>query len=660
MRKLAALLLLLCAPVLADTREGDGRFGGEGPRWAPTSGYDLKHVALAVVLDVPGRKLTGEARLTLAALTDGLAEIPLHARDLHIRAVADARGAKLGWGPTPEGLAVRPAKPLKAAEEITLVITYDAAPQTGLYFRGPDKQNPNRPLQAWTQGEDRDNSGWAPLWDYPNDRATSELTITAPAALTVVSNGKLLGVTDDKTRGTKTWRWKESVPHVTYLISFVAAPLEKREARFGEIPVEYYVAPGDVAHVERTFGRTPAMLELFSRLTGVRYPYEKYAQVVVDGFMWGGMENISATTMFADIIMDEPNAAIDDMDELVAHELAHQWFGDLVTTRDWTHLWLNEGFAMFMELVWTESRSEVEADRWRHDTLEGYLKEDGSLYRRPIVTSTYPNTLMLFDSHTYNKGGLVLHMLRRTVGDTRFWAGVREYLARHQGQVVDTHDFAAAMRRATGDPLDWFFDQWLFRAGFPALEVGWSWDATARQVTIDVSQTQAEAPFRLPVTVEVWSAAPPSGKRERRTLLIDERKKTLTLPAATRPVLVLVDPDREIVGELTYTRPVSEAVLHLAHPRAAARLHAADLLADQATHHQAAAALARCAASDTLWRTRQVCAKSLAGGRAPGTADKLAPSLIDPDARVRLGAAQALGRSPPPPIRAPPSSSSRP
>jgi aminopeptidase N len=655
-----AILLCAAAAARADSpAPGDGRFGGDPdrPRYAPSKPYDLTHVHITLDVDVKKQRIKGKVEHTVTVTAPTTTELPLMSRGLTITGATLDGGGKLSWGTTDSGIALTLPRAYKRGESLTVAVSYEGSPQLGLYFRHPDDAYPNRPWQAWTQGESDDNCGWVPIWDYPNDRATSELTLTLPADLTVIANGKLLDTREDKAAKTKTWHWKESVPHVTYLISFIAGDFAKIEETAkgagpnkGDVPVEHYVPRGLEAVAKKNFANTTRILQTYAEVLATPYPYEKFAQTVIDGFMWGGMENVSAVTLDDRALAEGYEESTYSPESLIAHEAAHQWFGDLVTCEHWGEAWLNEGFATFMEGIWHErAHGEGVADAWRIQAMDGYAGEVAADYARPMVTNIYTEPSAMFDSHTYSHGALVLHMLRRMLGDDVFWQGMHEYLDRHARDLVDTADFADAMSDAAGQPLDWFFEQWAYRSGYPKLEASWSWDAKAKLVRIDVKQAQErdgnDTPiYRLPTVVEVWTAAPPSGKRERHEVTLSRAEEAIYVPSSSRPKLVLLDPEHDLIRSLRWNRSIAEAILAMSHPRAAARIEAAALLGQVSESSDAVEALVKCANQDKVLWARTACLQALGTSQGPGAVVALTKVLAgDKSPEARLAAAQALG-----------------
>src|SRR5438128_1301700 len=377
----------------------------------------------------------------------------------------------------------------------------------GLTFITPQGRE-HRPQQIWSQGEDHDNHLWFPTYDFPNDKMSWELAATVPAEYSVVSNGRL--VTDRKNPGgTHTVTWRQDRPSATYLVSLVVAPLVKFADAWRGVPVDYFVYRADSARARRLFGVTPDMIDVYSRLTGLKYPWDKYAQTTVADF-FGGMENVSATTL-VDWLPDD-RAYLDRpwyQWILIPHELAHQWFGDYTTTENWANMWLNEGFAEFMPgQYWGAKLGRHAEDDYYLDEYRQYRQIDARR-RMPLAA--------LGSNNIYPKGALVLRMLQRYLGPERFWVAINVYLRRHAFDNATTDDLRQAVLAATGENLDWFWDEWMYQAGHPQFTVTAAYDTATRKLTLTVKQTQVDtatadstglkfttpAVFRMPVTIRV-------------------------------------------------------------------------------------------------------------------------------------------------------------
>ena len=392
------------------------------------------------------------------------------------------------------------------------------------------------------------------------------MIITAEKPLFVLSNGTL-AETKDNTDNTTTYHWKMNVPHVSYLMSLAASDFAIYHDRAGDLPVDYYVAKHiDEATARRFMGKTPQMIQFYGEKLGQPYPYAKYAQVCVPDFVAGGMENITATTMTDSALHDEIAALEHDEGGLVSHELAHQWFGDLLTCKDWSHIWLNEGFASYFGPLFAEHDRGDDVFRLEmKGSLDAYVASDQG-YRRPIVESQYENSDDMFDSVTYSKGACVLHALRGLLGEAVWWQGIRSYVAAHKFQVVESDDFRKAMEKASGKDLKWFFDQWVFKAGHPELKVRWHYENADKTVRVRVQQTQtvdAQTPlFRLPTTLEISDDA---GKPQFVPIMIDGASHEFVIPVATRPKMVQIDPQGWLIKELDFERGDDENLFQLEH-----------------------------------------------------------------------------------------------
>jgi aminopeptidase N len=447
---------------------------------------------------------------------------------------------------------------------------------------------------------------------------TTEMVASVPHGWYALSNGALVE-TKQPAAGAWTYHYKMDAPHASYLLSLVAgefASVDDAVTIDGRtIPLSFIVPRGREADVPRTFGRTAAMIRHFSAITGVAYPWNKYAQIVVADFIFGGMENTTATTMYEHILLDE-RAAIDiGSDDLVAHELAHQWFGDYVTCRAWYEGWLNEGFATFFEHIWREKH--LGSDEYAYGIkadLDAYVAEAHGRYRRPIVCQDYDAPLDLFDRHLYEKGALVLHALRVELGDSYFWQGVHQYLVQHALGLVETRDLQRAMESVSGRSLGRHFEQWLYKAGHPEIEIDVRWDKGVLSVAIkQVQSTTDGVPAVFDVTLDL-QIVDASGSAERRSLHVTDKQQSFALRAAVRPAFVVVDPAGRVVGELR---------LNVPNDMLRAQLRGADTA-----------------------RGRWVAAQGLARSDAPTTIEALARALTDDGEfwGVRAECAAALGK----------------
>ncbi|HUY29223.1 MAG TPA: M1 family aminopeptidase [Candidatus Binataceae bacterium] len=614
------------------------------PKWPRDRAAEIKHIKLEVALDFERKRISGTATHRVAAIADGLATLEFDAAELEIAAVR-AAGEPAAFESADHKLRVTLASPLAAGAEIELAIDYSATPRRGLYFVGPDDAYPDKPVQAWTQGEDEDSRYWFPCYDYPNNRTTSEVIATVPEAFTAVSNGAQISVEHNRAAHTRSFHFRHDVPHSAYLITLAAGEFTVLEDHAGATPVLYYVQPGREDDARRAFGNTPKMIEFFERKIGVPYPYAKYAQVAVSDFIFGGMENTSATTQTADT-MHDARAHLDfKSDPLVAHELAHQWWGDLLTCRDWSHAWLNEGFATYFEALWCEENLGADEFAWNlRQDRGGYFEEDGHHYRRPIVCNRYRAPIELFDRHLYEKGSLVLHMLRRETGDAMFFKALNLYCTRHRGRNVITQDLQHAFEDATGRNLDFFFDQWVYKEGHPELEVSSTFDDKRKLISVTVKQTHktsdATGLFRMTATIALMDAA---GAETRHRVEVREREHVFVFACDKAPKAVRFDPGHDLVKTLKHKRGREALELELKHaPEAIGRAAAAHDLGKEGSP-QAAAALRIAMLGDSFWGVQADAAAALGEIRTETALDALLEGVQLAHPKARRSVIRALG-----------------
>lgn len=610
--------------------------------FARSKDYDLQHSKIVLKFDLDQKKVIGDVTHSISILKEGTEKVWFDSVGLTIQSVTvNKSAAKFESKET--RLVVPLPSAAKAGQKFEIEIKYEGKPTKGLYFILPDKDYPDRPKQVWTQGESEDTRYYLPTYDYPNDRLTTETILTVPAAWVTVANGKLISVADAGS-GNKTWTWRENVPSSTYLITVVAGEFDEVKESWRGMPVTYYAPKGRGDRLKVNYSRTPQMLEFFSKRLGVDYPWEKYAQAMVDDFVAGGMENSSATTNTS-TSLTHPKLAPEyttGEDPLIAHELGHQWFGDLVTCKDWGNIWLNEGFATFMERIWVEQnfpKDQIEYELW-NDAREWF--ENPGLYQKPIVRHDFDDSSE-FDGNAYNKGGWVLIMLRHQLGDDAFYAGLKHYLEVNRGKNAVTADLTKAIEEATHVNVDPFFTQWIYGAGAPKFDLSYTYDDTKHEILLKVKQTQKiegkVGIFHVPVDVEIATS---SGAKTY-PITVEKAEETYSLPADSAPLMVVFDKGGHVLKSAEFHKDKKEWIYQAKNATEVAdRLDAVDALGKSKDDADAIAALGEALKNDKAWGVRATAADTLGATKNAAAAKYLLDALNstnEPWVRNRIVAA---------------------
>ncbi|MBI5463813.1 MAG: M1 family metallopeptidase [Ignavibacteriales bacterium] len=541
-------ILLLFVSTLFGQEIFSPRDAGE----TPNRTYDVLHYKIEATLFEQTKSVEGNATITLVPLMPALTTARFNAGEMTIKKVS-VGGTPAQFHATSSEVSVELGKKYSQRDTVLVSIAYSCTPRLGLTFNGPDSAYPSKRLQIWSQGEDTTNHFWFPCYDYPNDKATSEVIGTVNSKFVFLSNGKLVNVKEDKKKGTKTFHWKEEKPHSSYLIMIAAGEFAVLKDRVGKLPLEYYVYPNDTANARETFRHTPSMISFFNQTIGFDYPWEKYGQIILQDH-FGGMENSSATTLSDNWAVPEKRARLDvDPRSLIAHELAHQWWGDVVTCKDFRHVWLNESFASYYDPLYFEYVSgRDEFDLMMYQGQQAGIVVDTTKGRKPIVS------VESYGENVYPRGASVLHMLRFLLGDDLYHRAIKHYITKHQFQPVETNDLKVAIEEATGQNLQWFFDQWVYKAGHPNFELSYAWNETAKNLALRVKQVQRQDSltgiFRMPVEIEATTA---TGSETHRVGVVTA-DTTFTLPCSQKPMLVIFDKGNWLLKELKWEKPAEE------------------------------------------------------------------------------------------------------
>ena len=602
--------------------------------------YDLQHQVVRVRFDWTRRAVVGSTTLRVAALGEPLTAIPLDAVGMTIVRVSTPGGSRLRYDYDGRTLTVKLPGTLRAGSRTSFTVDYETVrPRKGAYFV-------DRRHVVWTQGETEDTRYWVPTWDYPNDKTTWEFIVRTAKNEKALSNGALRGGAPRVVGDSLDWHWSLEQPNSTYLMSVVTGDYVVLQDRWRNVPVGYWTYADSVQATWRGMGKTPRMMELFAARTGVPYPFAKYDQVNAPDYIFGGMENVTATTQLDDRILHpewaEPNA---NAEALVAHELGHQWYGDYLTARDWSHIWLNEGFATFMQQVWDEEgRGAEQGALARLAAHEGSIAADRA-GRRPLVYDRWvTDPLELFYSgHIYPKGASVLQMLRHQLGDSLFWRAINRYTTRHARGLVVSEDLRRALEETSGRDLKPFFTRWVYGAGVPAYQVSWGYDVAARAVTIEAREVQPRDSltgyFDPEVDVEILTDAGPV----RGVVQVRDGTGRGRFDVPAEPRSIRWDKGNWLLDVTDFPRSTAMLGHQLAHDDdVAGRVEAVTLLGERTDEVVALRVLAG-ASRDSSWRVRALAVTALARqGSAPVVIETVLQATRDRDPRVREAAAAAL------------------
>jgi aminopeptidase N len=616
------------------------------PHYAPPKEFRTLHRKIELSVDFQKKSVSGFCTLDIEPIRHDLREAHIDACELDITSCA-VDGEKVDYGYDNAVLTV----PLpERGVHHSIRVEYSASPKEGLYFTSPDTEHPEKEVQAWTHSEPESARFWYPCHDHPSDKSSSEMVIRVPKGFRVISNGQLLSTREEGE--SVVFHWKEDTPHSSYLSSFVAG-------RFGEITQEvhglklHYNFPeskrGDVL---RYFGETPRIIEILEELTGMKYPYEKYDQTTVEDFIAGGEENLNATTLATNYY---PEAGTEEdfqpaysnpfttAANLVAHEAAHQWYGDWVTCSDWCHAWINEAWATYLQSLYVEKTRGADFMRWEMRAREvEYFDEDETEYRRPIVDREYVWPHDVFDHTTYRKGASMLHELRYVMGDDAFFRGTAEFLRRHAKACADTDDMRKAMEAVSGLQLEEFFEQAFLKPGYPEFHIEYGWDDAAKTATLRVKQEQDTSDgtpvFKLPCDVVFYVGE----ARKKFRVTLDSAEQSVVFSLDARPSVVEFDPERWLLKKVKFEKTLDLLENQLAHSQDAwSRAEAAAALGKTGSD-RAILALKAAAKREQFWDVR-ACALRALGEIGKDSALEAILEVGSPsDRRVRRALAKAL------------------
>jgi len=617
------------------------------PHYAPPREFRTLHRRIDLSVDFQKKSISGSCTLDIEPIRQGLGKVHIDARELDVRSCS-VDGGKVEFE-YDNAVLIVPLPEKTGARSIR--VEYSATPKEGLYFTAPDAERPEKEVQAWTHSEPESARFWYPCHDHPSDKSPSEVVIRVPKGFRVISNGRLLSEKDEGDR--TVFHWREDTPHSSYLTSFVAGRFGRITQEVHGIKLHYNFPESKRADVLRYFGETPRIIEVLEELTGTKYPYEKYDQTTVQDFIAGGEENLNATTLSMNYY---PEAGTEEDYQpmysnpfssavsLVAHEAAHQWYGDWVTCSDWCHAWVNEAWATYLESLYTERSRGADQMRWEMRAREvEYFEEDETQYRRAIVDREYVWPHDVFDHTTYRKGASMLHELRYIMGDAAFFRGTAEFLKRHAKACGDTDDMRKAMEAVSGLQLEEFFEQSFLKPGYPEFQVEYSWDDAARTATLRVRQAQDTADgtpiFKLPCDVVFYVG----GIRKKFRIMLGSAEQSLVFYLDAKPSVVEFDPERWLMKKLKFEKTFDLLENQLSQSQDAwSRSEAATALGKTASD-RAIPSLMSAAKKEQFWDVRACALRALGEIGSDAALSALLEIGVPADRRVRRALAKALG-----------------
>lgn len=605
---------------------------------------DVRHIRLDLRIDVPGERIDGSATHTLAAVGSPVTSVSFDSVGLDIAGVTLGDGRKVEFDTSPNALNMHLPEPMAPGQEFILKIEYAVTrPEKGMHFRTQRMGYAEDEVQCWTQGESEDARYWFPCYDVAAERTTTEVVATVASDFRAVSNGELLDRRENANEKTQTFHYRLAKEHTTYLVSLAVGRFVEVKDDSGRVPLFYYVLPGQEERARLSYGNTADMLAFFEDRLGVPYPWGRYSQVAVVDFIAGGMENTSITTLMDRSLLDAPALLTHKSDWLVAHELAHQWFGDLLTCRDWTNIWLNEGWATYLDACYEEhARGQDEFFHRMWENAKDVFSTDPASNRLATVRKVWGDPESLFDARVYEKGAWVLHMLRRQLGEEVFWKATQAYLEQHANQAVETIDLLRTFEEVSGVALEQFFDQWVYHAGWPEFRVSYAWDNERSLATVRVTQKQKVDDKTLLFKVRTTLRLAGDDFSHDEVVDIEKGEHVFQIPLKKKPNFVRFDPNADLLKTLEFDRSKDMLAAQLEQdPTAAGRYEACAALGSM-KDAASVAALRATVEGDDFWGVRARAVEALCAMDFPEAQEAALLGLAQMDARVRLATARAL------------------
>lgn len=618
------------------------------PHYNPDRPGKVEHIFLDLKIDFDDEIVTGLSKISLNPLRNGIETLELNAIEMEIKGVkVDGEEIKFEYDGNKIFLYLNNSTEI--GKRLLIETEYKLEkPKMGMTFIKPSEYYPNKPKQLWTQGESEQSRYWYPCFDYPLQICTSEIKVEVPKEFATLSNGELIN--KEIKENTRVDHWQQNLPHPNYLIMLTAGEFVEIKDKYGDLPVNYYVQKGMEEMLQLSAQKTPQMMEFYSKKFGVPYPWAKYSQAWVHDYIWGGMENTTATLNTERALVDK-RASLDYTfsELLIAHELTHQWFGDYIVIDHWSHLWIKEGAATYGEYLWIEH--EYGKDEFQYYKLQEtreYLDEDGNQYRRPVVTNIFKDAEDVYDRHSYSKGGLIYNMIRTELGDELFETVLKQFLTENKHKNVDTWKILNIIEEVTGRNLKPLFDQYIFRGGHPDFKVGFSWDNDSKLGKLTVTQKQAENDkdiknlFDLKIPVVFGTVEKEEVSLINLKLHINQKEQNFYFPLEKKPDFISFDADNNYIKTVELDFDINELKNQLKYdPDPISRIFAAEALSKKG-NLEAVKAMQEALKNEKFWAVRSEIVQLLGNIQLEQSVEALLEGLEDTDTKVRKSTINSL------------------
>ena len=613
-------------------------------KYAPDRNVDIKHVTIEVTPDFDKRTISGETKVEFSPIAKRLEKLTLDAVDMEIISVTASVEIE-SHSATDKNVTIIFSEPIEAEKKAWVKVKYEVEPKKGLYFRTPEMGYKIEDEHLFTQGQPHTSRRWFVSFDYPNEKFTSEVICHAPADMEVLSNGHKVSEDVDEETGLKVVRWLQDKPHSNYLIALAVGKFKSISDKYEDIELAFYTPSSQIGYAKNSFKDTADMMGFFEREIGVDYPWDKYYQVVVDDFVSGGMENTTLTILIDWTLFTDETENIRSSQLLVSHELVHMWFGDFVTCKDWSHVWLNEGFATYYALLYDKYKDGEDTFLYNLYKNAKRICSDNVSFERALIHREYDSPWEQFNHRrTYLKGAWIVHMLRSQLGEELYRKCIKTYLLRHAYGTVVTENLNSVIEELSGRSFDKFFDQWVFHAGHSKLKISYEWLGKEKLAKVSIKQTQENNDKVLLFDFDTNIGFVVGDEYILRDIKIDEKKHDFYFALESEPNIVRFDPEYKILADVEFEKPTKMLYAQLEYPNdVVGKLMAIESLKKKKKKDKKTVAkLKNTLQTDAFYGVRSEACGALYDIHTDEAFDAIVDSLDQSDARVRQHVADAI------------------